>query len=165
MNVFRFAARTALASYFVVNGAKAFLNPEPLVADAEPVADKLLTQLTNVLPASAAAYLPENTKGLVRGIGAAQAIGGAMLATGIGRRLGAALLTATMIPSVAAANPLDKSNAGPQALTSFLTNVALMGGVGLAAQDTEGRPTLAWQAKTKAQLLSKQAESTRLQLE
>lgn len=165
MNLLRFAARTMLASYFVVNGAKAFLKPDEHVATVEPVVATLGPTLQRALPDAAAVYLPTTTRGWVQCIGATQAVAGAMLATGIGRRIGAGLLAATMIPAVLETSPLHKQNRASGATAEFLTNVALMGGVGLAAQDTQGRPTLAWRARTRAEILSKQAANTRLQIE
>ena len=49
MSLLRFVARSMLASYFVVNGVKALRHPEEFVADAQPLADKVLP-LVNVRP-------------------------------------------------------------------------------------------------------------------
>ncbi len=160
MSLLRFAARTMLASFFVVNGVKAMRDPEPLVGATEPLANTFLPLAEKTLPAQAAAYLPEDAKGLVRLTGLAQVVGGLSLATGIGRRFGAAALAVSMVPQLLASNPFtgDSEGAGKDV---FLRNIALTGSVVLAAQDTEGRPDLAWRAKNRAELLGREAEHTK----
>ncbi len=94
MSLLRFVARSMLASYFVINGVKALRHPEDFVADAQPLADKVLPLVTSALPAEARGYLPEDTAGFVKCNGALQIVGGLSLATGLGRRLGAGVLAA-----------------------------------------------------------------------
>lgn len=141
MSLLRFAARTMLASFFVVNGVKALRDPEPLVAATEPIARTALPLAEKSLPPQVAAYLPEDAKGLVRLSGVAQIVGGISLATGIGRRLGAAALAVSMLPQLLASNPFkaepeDRSAAREQ----FLRNLALTGGVLLASGRHRGPP-------------------------
>jgi len=165
MSLLRAAARTMLASYFIVNGLKAYRHPETLTAAAQPVADRVLPLANSTLPPQAAAYLPEDVTGLVKASGALQIAGGLSLATGIGRRVGAGVLAATMIPHVLASRPLAARGAEREVAKSLLTkNVALLGGVLLAAQDTEGKPNLAWRARLQKQIMARQAERTKLAL-
>lgn len=162
MSLLRFAARTMLASFFVVNGFKALRDPEPLVAANEPLAKTFLPLAEKTLPPQAAAYLPEDAKGLVRLTGLVQVLGGLSLATGIGRRLGATALAVSILPQVVASNPfLTDSGDAARDRDVFLRNIALTGGVLLAAQDTEGKPNLAWRAKNRAELLGREAEHTK----
>lgn len=162
MSLLRFAARTMLASFFVVNGVKAMRDPQPLVGATEPLAKTFLPLAEKALPPQAVAYLPGDAKGLVRLTGLAQVVGGLSLATGIGRRLGAAALTVSMVPQLLASNPFtgesDDTGVGKD---TFLRNIALTGGVLLATQDTEGRPDLAWRAKSRAELLGREAGHTK----
>ena len=65
MSLMRFAARSMLARFFVVQGAKAVVHPEPLVADAEPIARSFVPLAQRVAPASLAGYVPDDTKTLV----------------------------------------------------------------------------------------------------
>ncbi len=162
MSLLRFAGRTMLASFFVVQGAKAVMNPEPLVADADPFAKAFVPLAQKVAPASVAGYLPEDTKTLVRITGAAQVVGGLMLATGIGRRLGAGVLGLSMVPHVIASRPSKGSTAEEReiAKSQLLRNVALLGGAILASLDTQGRPSLAWLADDRRQRLAGDAERT-----
>jgi len=162
MSLLRFAGRTMLASFFVVQGAKAVINPEPLVEDADPFAKAFVPLAQKVAPASVAGYLPEDTKTLVRVTGAAQVVGGLMLATGLGRRLGAGILGLSMIPHVIASRPTKNSTAEERQIAKslLLRNVALLGGAILASQDTQGRPSLAWLADDRRQRLAGDAERT-----
>ena len=162
MSLLRFAGRTMLASFFVVQGAKAVMNPEPLVEDADPFAKAFVPLAQKVAPASVAGYLPEDTKTLVRITGAAQVVGGLMLATGIGRRLGAGVLGLSLIPHVIASRPTKNSTAEEReiAKSHLLRNVALLGGTILASLDTQGRPSLAWLADDRRQRLAGDAERT-----
>jgi uncharacterized membrane protein YphA (DoxX/SURF4 family) len=162
MSLLRFAGRTMLASFFVVQGAKAVMNPEPLVADADPFAKAFVPLAQKVAPPSVAGYLPEDTKTLVRITGAAQILGGLMLATGIGRRLGAGVLGLSMVPHVIASRPSKNSTAEEReiAKSHLLRNVALLGGAILASLDTQGRPSLAWLADDRRQRLATDAERT-----
>lgn len=162
MTILRAVARTMLASYFIVNGLKAMKRPEEFTEAAEPVAETLLPLANRTLPKQAAVYLPQDTTALVKATGIAQIVGGICLATGIGRRLGAVALAASMAPQLLASNPFTGDSEGDGAgKDSFLKNLALTGSVLLAAQDTEGRPDLAWRAKNRAELLGREAEHTK----
>ncbi len=155
-----------LASYFVVNGVKALRHPEEFVAETQPLADKLLPLVNSSVPEGARSYLPEDAAGLVKCNGVLQIVGGLSLATGIGRRIGAGVLAVSMFPHVLTPNPLKAKGAARSAVGSQLgTNVALLGGVLIAARDTEGKPNLAWRVRTQKKLLGKEAALKKAELE
>lgn len=163
MTILRAVARTMLASYFIVNGFKAMRHPEEFTEAAEPVAQTLLPLAKQTLPKQAAVYLPQDTTGLVKATGIAQIAGGISLATGIGRRFGAGLLAATMVPHVIASNPLGAGGAEREARYGLLSkNIALLGGVALAAMDTEGRPNLAWKARAQKEIFARESSRAKL---
>lgn len=137
-----------LASFFVINGVKTVLKPEPLLADAEPIVEKVVPLAQRVAPPSVAGYIPEDTQTLVRLTGAAQVLGGLSLATGLGRQMGAAILAASMVPHVIASRPSKNATADERATSRsiMLRNIALLGAAVIASQDTEGKPSLAWRA-------------------
>jgi len=158
MTLLRTTARTLLASHFVINGVKAVRNPEPFVPVAQPVTDKLVPMVKSYAPASVADYLPEDPATLVRVNGAVQALGGLALAYGRGRRLGASVLAVTMVPSTLAkhqfwAEGTPEGKAAERA--AFLKSASVLGGLLVAAQDTEGRPSLAWRAQRGTRQLAK----------
>jgi len=162
MSLFRAAARTMLASYFVINGVKALKNPHELAADAEPVANTLVPALKKLAPAEISARIPEDTVSLVRISGAMQTFGGIALATGVGRRLGALALASSLIPQTLAKHPFwTRSDRDERATdrAAFVKNVALLGGVLIAAGDTQGKPGLAWRAQVGRKRLGRDASS------
>ncbi len=165
MSVLRFVARSMLASYFVLNGVRALAHPEDLAPATAPIAEKLMPKLSAALPESARAFVPTDATGLVKLNGLLQIVGGASLATGFFRRIGAGVLAVTTVPNLLAANPLTKGPGQAAAQAEFGTNVALLGGVLLAAQDTEGKPTLVWRLRTQRELLSKDAAKRKAELE
>jgi uncharacterized membrane protein YphA (DoxX/SURF4 family) len=159
MSLLRAIPRTMLASYFVAAGIKAIRDPESLVPAAEPLVDRLVPLVKEYTPEQVAGYVPENTVTLVRINGIAQVVGGAALATGKGRRLGALLLAGSLIPSTIAKHPfwtVQDPEERAQDRNHFLKNVSLLGGVLLASQDTEGKPSLAWRAQKGGESIAKE---------
>jgi uncharacterized membrane protein YphA (DoxX/SURF4 family) len=149
MTVVRALARPLLSVIFVVQGANAVRNPEPLVPKAQPVTDRLVPMLKKAAPAQVADRLPETTVNLIRLNGATQVLGGLALATGKGRRLGATLLAASLVPTTLAGHSFwqeDDKGAKAQQRIQFMKNLGLLGGLLLAAVDTEGKPGVAWRA-------------------
>jgi uncharacterized membrane protein YphA (DoxX/SURF4 family) len=159
MSLLRAIPRTMLASYFVAAGIKAIRDPESLVPAAEPLVDRVVPLVKEYAPEQVAGYVPENTVTLVRINGIAQVVGGAALATGKGRRLGALLLAGSLIPSTIAKHPfwtVQDPEERAQDRNHFLKNVSLLGGVLLASQDTEGKPSLAWRAQKGGESIAKE---------
>lgn len=161
MSILRFASRAMLASFFIVEGAKAVSNPEPRIAAAERVTRTTLPMIERIAPSAVSEVLPDNPKTWVRLHGGAQVMGGLGLALGVFRRPSACLLNATMIPVLLASRPLK--GADPQeraaARAVFTRNVALAGALSLAAQDTEGKPSLSWRAADAKRRLESEAKS------
>lgn len=166
MSLIRFAGRTMLASYFIVNGAKSITNPTPLVADAAPLVEKAVPAAKRIAGDQAASFIPEDPKQMVRLNGAMQVLGGLGLATGIGRRLGAGMIAAAMLPHVIASNPSKAADAQEKAdkRKAALRNIALLGGALMASQDTQGKPSLAWRAEQGRRSLIRSADKSKRQL-
>ncbi|MSS45396.1 DoxX family protein [Cutibacterium sp. WCA-380-WT-3A] len=163
MSIIRGLGRTMFASYFIVKGTNSAMKPDSFVEDAEPVADRLLPLVQRALPASVGAYIPEDTKTLVRATGAAQVLGGLGMATGLARRVGAGIVAATMVPHTLASIP-DKSlpkDERAAARSVLLRNIALLGGAMMASVDTAGRPSLAWRAADTQRRVSSAAGDQR----
>jgi uncharacterized membrane protein YphA (DoxX/SURF4 family) len=148
-----------LSCVFLVQGLNAVRNPEPLVPRAKPVADRIVPLVKKVAPPQIGDHVPEDTKNLVRLNGAAQLVGGLALATGNGRRLGAALLAASLVPTTLAGHrwwEIEDPTLRNQQRVQFLKNVGLFGGLLLAAVDTEGQPGLAWRATHGTQVAKRE---------
>lgn len=163
MSIIRFVGRTMLASYFIANGAKSIVSPEPLVADARPLIDKAIPTIKGLVPAEYADKIPTDPKDLVRLNGAVQALGGLALFTGLGRRFGAGLIALSMLPHVTASKPLEGATAEEKKANrnNTMRNVALLGGALIASQDTAGKPGLTWRAEDATNRLLNAAEKQR----
>jgi uncharacterized membrane protein YphA (DoxX/SURF4 family) len=173
MTVVRALARPLLSVIFVVQGVNSLRNPEPLVPKAQPVTDRLVPMVKRVAPAQVGDRIPDTTINLVRLNGAVHVVGGLALASGKGRRLAASVLAASLVPTTIAGHPFwlekDKTVRNTQRI-QFMKNLSLLGGLLLAAVDTEGKPGVAWRAshgakaakrETKRGLKAAKRETTR----
>jgi uncharacterized membrane protein YphA (DoxX/SURF4 family) len=137
-------ARPLLASIFVVGGWDALWNPEGKVKKAVAVTEPL---------AQKSGLESLDTEMLVRLNGAVQVGAGVLMAAGRFRRLAALALIGSIIPTTYAGHrfweELDPTTRSQQKM-HFLKNVGLLGGLILAAFDTEGEPSIAWRAKRQA---------------
>ena len=161
MTVVRALARPLLSVLFVVQGANQLRNPEPLVPKAQPVTDRLVPLVKRVTPQQVGDRIPDTTANLVRLNGAAQVVGGLALASGKGRRLGAAVLAASLVPTTLAGHSFwlekDKQVKQTQRI-QFMKNLGLMGGLLLAVVDTEGQPGLVWRASHGAKAAKRETK-------
>jgi uncharacterized membrane protein YphA (DoxX/SURF4 family) len=144
MSLSRRIARPLLASIFVAGGVDAINNPGSKAKAAEAVT----VPLTESVPA-----LPRDTETLVRINGAVQVGAGLLLSVGRFRRLAALALIGSLVPTTYAGHRFweedDEMSRQAQRI-HFLKNVGLVGGLLLAAVDTEGAPSLAWRARRGA---------------
>jgi putative oxidoreductase len=140
MHPVRTAARAMLAGIFVVQGVDALQHPDPLVARARRVTDRVGPALGNLHPTLT------DARTLVKVNAAVMAGGGALLLTSL-RRPAALAVAAALVPTTLAGHAFwDVTDTGErkQHRTRFLSNLALLGGLLLAATDTQGRPGLRW---------------------
>jgi putative oxidoreductase len=121
MKPVRTAARAMLASIFVVSGVRVLLRPDDKAESARALTDRMTPLLERADP-----RIPTDPRTLVRAKAASDVIAGLALATGHLTRPSAAVLAAGLIPATVA----DWGTVG------------LLGGLLLAAADTEGRPGL-----------------------
>ena len=152
--IVRRIARPLLSSIFILGGVNALRYAAAHKDAAEPVVKKLAAPLG----------LPEDSELLVRANGAAMVGGGLLVATGKAPRVGSLVLLGTIIPTTLThqfwneTDPEAKQNQQVQ----FFKNVSLLGGLLLAAVDTEGKPGLTYranQAKDTARREAKQAKA------
>ncbi|MFC4149292.1 DoxX family protein [Micromonospora mangrovi] len=142
MKPVRSLARVLLSGIFVVSGARNLQNAGRLVPAAKPVTDRVTPLLQNLSP-----RIPTDTESLVRINAATQLVGGLMLATGKFTRPAALVLAGTLVPTTAAGHPFWNSEDAASRNNNqihFLKNLGLVGGLLLAAADTEGKPGLRW---------------------
>lgn len=156
MNPIRMVARPMLASMFVVGGIDSLTNPASKAAAAGDVTEPL----GEAIPA----IRDTDEETLVRINGAAQVVGGSLLAIGKMPRLASTVLAATLVPTTMAAHRFwEESDDGVRAnqQIQFFKNVSMLGGLMIAAMDTEGRPGLVWRAGHAIEHAEQRVERTR----
>ncbi len=140
MALTRRIARPLLSAVFVSSGIDVLRNPEPRVKKADPVTSRI----------AQATPLPDDTELLVKINAGVQVGAGVLLGTGRVPRLAALALIGSLIPTTVAGHRFweeadDTTRAQQQ--VHFLKNLAILGGLILAAVDTGGAPSAGWRAK------------------
>lgn len=153
--IVRRIARPLLSSIFIFGGVNALRYASAHKDAAEPVIKKLAAPLG----------LPEDSELLVRVNGAAMVGGGVLVATGKAPRLGSLVLLGSIIPTTLThqwwteTDPEKKQGEQVQ----FFKNLSLLGGLLLAAADTEGKPGLSYRAKQAKNSARREAKLAALQ--
>jgi putative oxidoreductase len=139
MKPVRSAARAMLASIFVISGARTLIDPDSKVAAAKRVTDRVGPMLEKVDP-----RLPTDARTLVRLKAGADVAAGLLLASGRFTRPAAFVLAANLVPTTFAGHPFWTLPQPERAAheSHFLKNLGLLGGLLLAAADTQGKPGL-----------------------
>ncbi|GAA1938428.1 DoxX family membrane protein [Nocardioides hwasunensis] len=158
MTITRLLARPMLASIFVAGGINAIRNTEGHATKAKKVTDKVVPAAQKAAPALP---IPTDPATLVRINAGAQILAAAALATGRAPRLSAGVLAASLVPTTLAGHAFwDETD--PQAKATqrlqFFKNTSVLGGLLLAAVDTEGKPGLAWRARRAAKDVRREAK-------
>lgn len=127
-----------LASIFVISGVRVLLQP----GEGRIEAARRVTPLLE----KADPRLPTDPETLVRVKAAADVVAGLALATGRFTRPAAAVLAAGLVPTTYAGHPFWTASKEERANQQihFLKNLGLLGGLLLAAADTEGKPSLGY---------------------
>jgi uncharacterized membrane protein YphA (DoxX/SURF4 family) len=144
MRLVHTAARAMLGAIFVSAGLRDVTKPDLMVPTAKAATDHVTPVLEKIHPG-----LPTETRTLVQLNGAVQLLGGVLLLTPL-RRPAALALAASLVPTTYAGHRFweagdPSERAGQQA--HFMKNLAMFGGLLLAATDTEGRPGMRWRAE------------------
>lgn len=142
-------ARPMLAASFISGGINTLRNPGVRVQQATP----LINKAEDALPDDVTANVPTDPDTLVKINAGVHVVGGLLLATGKAPRLASTVLAASLIPTTVAGHPFWEAT-DPQKKAAdrlqFIKNVGLLGGLMLAAVDTEGKPSLGWRGRKAA---------------
>lgn len=154
MTIVRRLARPLLAASFISGGVEALRNPQPKVPEAEKVVGSLPAKLPSFI---------SDTEDLVKVDAAVKVVAGVLLALGRFPRPAALALAASLIPTTVAGHRFweetdPQSRAAQQ--NNFVKNASIVGGLLLAAVDTEGKPSLAWRSRRAAAGLRDSASGT-----
>jgi len=150
-------ARPLLSVAFIGQGVDALRNPKPAADAARPALDGM-----RQLPDPIGPKVPTNAETFARANAAVQVGGGLLLATGKLPRLASAALAFTVIPGSVGGH-MFWNEADPQRKAderrAFLTDLSLLGGLIIAAVDTEGKPSLGWRGRRAARKVSEAVSS------
>src|SRR5215212_1554317 len=145
-------ARPLLSVAFIGQGVDAIRNPKNAADAARPALDGM-----RKLPDSIGTKVPSDAENFARVNAAVQVGGGLLLATGKMPRLASAALAFTVIPGSLGGhmfwNEPDAQRKADER-RAFMTDLSLLGGLIIAAVDTEGKPSLGWRGRRAARKVS-----------
>src|SRR3954462_9137427 len=152
-------ARPLLASSFVYGGIDTLRNPQSRVPGAAPVVD----QITAVADQQVPVQVPRDVEQWVKIDAGVKVAAGSLRALGKLPRLSALALSASIVPTTLAGHRFwehDDPKERFGQLSHFLKNLGLLGGLLIAAVDTEGKPSVGWRAKKTAGAAAAAAEAS-----
>jgi uncharacterized membrane protein YphA (DoxX/SURF4 family) len=145
-------ARPMLSAVFIGRGIDALRSPKPAADAARPTLEGL-----SKLPDPVGTNVPSDAETVARINAAVQIGGGLLLATGKLPRLASAALAVSVVPGSLGGHMFwNQTDPGRKAdeRRAFLTDVSLIGGLIIAAADTEGKPSLGWRGRRAAHRVS-----------
>ena len=147
-----------LSATFIARGVEALRSPKPAADAARPTVATL-----SRLPDPVGANVPTDPELVARATAAVQIAGGLLLATGRLPRLASAALALSVVPGSLGGHTFWQES-DPQRKAeerrAFLTDLSLIGGLIIAAADTEGRPSLGWRGRRAARKVSGRVAET-----
>lgn len=139
-------ARPLLASSFVYGGIDTLRNPQSRVPGARPIVEQITKAADEQLPVQ----VPRDVEQWVK-IDAGVKVGaGALFSLGRFPRLSALLLAASIVPTTLAGHRFWEDTDPEKKFSNqahFLKNAGLLGGLLIAAVDTEGKPSAGWRVR------------------
>ncbi|WP_369140765.1 DoxX family protein [Modestobacter versicolor] len=152
-------ARPMLAGTFVYGGIQTLRNPQSRVPGAAPIVEQLTELADKQLPIE----VPRDVEQWVK-INAGVHVGaGALLALGKFPRFSALALATSLVPTTFAGHRFWEHDDPKEKFgqtSNFLKNTSMLGGLLLAAVDTEGKPSVGWRAKKTAGAAAAAAEAS-----
>lgn len=145
-------ARPMLSAVFISRGVESLRSPKPAADAARPTLEGL-----SKLPEPVGTNVPDNAETVARVTAAVQIGGGLLLASGKLPRVASAALALSVVPGSLGGHTFW-SETDPQRKAderrAFITDVSLIGGLIIAAVDTEGKPSLGWRGRRAAHKVS-----------
>ena len=142
-------ARPLLAAPFVYGGISTLRKPQDRVPGARPVVEKIAETADKQLPVE----VSRDVEQWVKVDAAVKVAAGSLFALNKFPRLTALVLSASIVPTTLAGHRFweheDPTERFGQ-ISNFLKNGGLLGGLLLAAVDTEGKPSVGYRARRAA---------------
>ena len=142
-------ARPLLATPFVYGGISALRKPQDRVPGARPVVEKITEAADKQLPVQ----LPTDVEQYVKINAGVQVAAGTLFALGRFPRLTALALAGSTVPTTLAGHRFwEETDPKVQfeKIAHFVKNLGMLGGLLLAAVDTEGKPSVGYRARRAA---------------
>ena len=152
-------ARPLLAAPFVYGGISTLRKPQDRVPGAAPVVEKIAATADKQLPVQ----VPRDVQQWVQADAAIKVAAGSLFALNKFPRLTALVLSASIVPTTLAGHRFwehqDPTERFGQ-ISNFLKNAGLLGGLLLAAVDTEGKPSVGYRARRAAKKAAASTEKS-----
>lgn len=141
-----------LSAVFISRGIEALRSPKPATDASRQTLEGL-----SKLPDPVGTNVPSDAETVAKVTAGVQIGGGLLLATGKLPRLASAALALSVVPSSLGGHAFW-SEVDPQRKAderrAFITDISLIGGLIIAAVDTEGKPSLGWRGRRAARKVS-----------
>ena len=141
-----------LSAVFISRGVESLRSPKPAADATRQTLDGL-----SKLPDPVGTNVPSDAETVAKVNAAVQIGGGLLLATGKFPRIASIALAASVVPGSLGGNAFWNQS-DPQRKSeerkAFITDISLLGGLIIAAVDTEGRPSLGWRGRRAAHKVS-----------
>ena len=152
-------ARPLLAAPFVYGGISTLRKPQDRVPGARPVVEKITDAADKQLPVQ----LPKDVEQWVKADAAVKVVAGALFGLGRLPRLTALVLAASTVPTTLAGHRFWEESdpkVSFEKIAHFVKNLGLLGGLLLAAVDTEGKPSVGYRARRAAKSAADSTEKS-----
>lgn len=152
-------ARPLLAAPFVYGGISTLRKPQDRVPGARPVVEKITDAADKQLPVQ----LPKDVEQWVKADAAVKVVVGALFGLGRLPRLTALVLAGSTVPTTLAGHRFWEESdpkVSFEKIAHFVKNLGLLGGLLLAAVDTEGKPSVGYRARKAAKSAADSTEKS-----
>ncbi|WP_040337560.1 DoxX family protein [Candidatus Blastococcus massiliensis] len=152
-------ARPLLAAPFIYGGISTLRKPQDRVPGARPVVEKIAETADKQLPME----VPRDVQQWVQADAAVKVVAGSLFALNKFPRLTALVLSASIVPTTLAGHRFwehDDPTERFGQISNFLKNTGILGGLLLAAVDTEGKPSVGYRARKSAKAAAAATEKS-----
>jgi putative oxidoreductase len=152
-------ARPLLATPFIYGGISTLRKPQDRVPGARPIVEKVTETADKQLPVQ----VPRDVEQYVKINAGVQVGAGALLALGRFPRLSSLLLAGSVVPTTLAGHRFWEEQDPKvqfEKIAHFVKNLGMLGGLLLAAVDTEGKPSVGYRARRAARKAADNTEKS-----
>ncbi len=152
-------ARPLLAAPFVYGGISTLRKPQDRVPGARPIVEKIADAADKQLPVE----VSKDVEQWVKIDAAVKVAAGSLFALNRLPRLTALVLSASIVPTTLAGHRFwehDDPTERFGQISNFLKNTGLLGGMLLAAVDTEGKPSVGYRTRRAAKRAANSTEKS-----